>query len=135
MSAFIFKTEPSTYSWGDLVRNRRATWDGISNATALIRLRTVRKGDDVVIYHTGGEKRAVGLARATSAAYADPKLDDPKRVVVDIAPERAFESPVSLAAFRADALLAKTDLVRISRLSVVPLSAEQLKRVLKLAAG
>lgn len=117
------------------MRNRRATWDGISNATALIRLRTVRKGDDVVIYHTGGEKRAVGLARATSAAYADPKLDDPKRVVVDIAPERAFESPVSLAAFRADALLAKTDLVRISRLSVVPLSAEQLKRVLKLAAG
>lgn len=117
------------------MRDRRATWDGISNATALIHLRTVKKGDDVVIYHTGGEKQVVGLARATSAAYADPKLGDPKRVVVDIVPERAFATPVALAVFRADALLAKTDLVRISRLSVVPLSAEQLKRVLTLAAG
>lgn len=135
VSAFLFKTEPSSFAWADLVRERRATWDGITNAAALIHLRKVKEGDRVVIYHTGAEKQAVGLARATSAAYPDPKLGDPKRVVVDIAPERAFDAPVPLAAFRADALLAKTDLVRITRLSVVPLSAEQLKRVLSLAAG
>jgi len=135
MSAFLFKTEPSVYAWDDLARERRATWDGITNAAALIHLRKVRKGDRVVIYHTGGEKQAVGLARAESAAYADPKLGDPKRAVVDIVPERAFDRPVPMAAFRADALLATTDLVRISRLSVVPLSAAQLKRVLTLAAG
>ena len=134
MAAFIFKSEPDAYSWDDLVREKRAVWDGISNALALKHLRTVQKGDTIVIYHTGDEKSAVGLASAISAPYADPKLDDPKRVVVEIKPERAFVRAVPLSEFRTDALLQATELVRIPRLSVVPITGAQLERIAALGA-
>jgi len=135
VACYLLKTEPSTYSYEDLLRDKRAVWDGITNAAALIHLRKVKKGDRVVIYHTGDVKAAVGLARATSAAYADPKLEDPKRAVVDLAPDRALPSPVTLAAFRADAVLKDTELVRFTRLSVMPLTDAQFARVLKLAGA
>jgi len=128
--SFLFKTEPSEYSYADLVRHKRAVWDGISNALALIYLRQVRKGDTVVIYHSGAEKRAVGLATATSNPYPDPKLKDPKRVVVKLAPERILAKPVPLGSFKTDPILRTVELVRISRLSVMPISAAQLKRLL-----
>jgi predicted RNA-binding protein with PUA-like domain len=134
-AAFILKTEPSSYSFQDLVRDKRTVWDGISNPTALKNLRAVEKGDILLIYHTGDEKQVVGLAHATSAAYPDPKLGDPRRVVIDIAADQALPKPVALAAFRADAVLKTTDLVRLSRLSVVPLNAVQLARVKKLAGA
>jgi len=130
--AFLFKTEPDDYSFADLVRDGRVVWEGVRNPTALIHLRTVKKGDQVAIYHTGGEKRVVGLARVSRGAYADPKLDDPRRVVVDLAPVRELQQPVALATFRVDPVLRETELVRISRLSVMPLSAAQLARVLAL---
>ncbi len=133
MSAWLFKTEPSDYSFADLLRDGRVVWEGVSNATALIHLRKVAKGDVVVVYHTGSEKRAVGLAVAASGAYADPKLGDPKRVVVDLKPGKALPEPVPLATFRADKVLATTDLVRISRLSIVPLTDAHLARLLALA--
>lgn len=133
MAAFILKTEPSSYSFEDLVRDRKTTWDGISNPVALKNLRTVAKGDTLLIYHTGEEKQVVGYAKAMSEAYPDPKLDDPKRVVIDIAAGKPLDKPVPLSAFRADAVLKSTDLVRLSRLSVVPLNAAQLARVEKLA--
>lgn len=133
MAAFILKTEPSSYSFQDLVRDRKTTWDGISNPVALKNLRTVSKGDTLLIYHTGDEKQVVGYAKATSEAYPDPKLGDPKRVVIDIAAGKPLGKPVPLSAFRADAVLKGTDLVRLSRLSVVPLNAAQLARVEKLA--
>jgi predicted RNA-binding protein with PUA-like domain len=129
--SFLFKTEPAEYSFGDLVRDKRAVWDGITNALALIHLRSVKKGDTVVIYHSGSGKEAVGLAQAVSAPYPDPKAGDPKRVVVDLKPLRAFQKAVPLATFKTDAVLRTVDLVRISRLSVMPLSAAQLKRVLQ----
>ena len=132
MSAWILKTEPTEYSFANLVKDGKTVWSGISNATALIHLRNVRKGDTLVIYHTGGERRAVGLARAASGPYADPALGDPKRVVIDIVPGKALTAPITLAQFKADALLAKSDLVRIGRLSVVPLSDAQFARVLDL---
>jgi len=135
MATWLLKTEPTAYSFADLEKDGKTVWSGISNATALIHLRNVRKGDTLVIYHTGGERRAVGLARAASGPYADPALGDPKRVVIDIVPGKALTAPITLAQFKADALLAKSDLVRIGRLSVVPLSAEQMARVLKLAGG
>lgn len=131
MAHWLFKTEPSEYSYADLARDKRVAWEGISNATALIHLRAVRKGDPVVIYHTGGEKAAVGLAEVTKGPYPDPKLGDPRRVVVDLKPVRAFPAPVPLADFRADAVLRGTELVRITRLSVLPLSPEQFARVLE----
>ena len=132
MAAYVLKTEPSSYSFQDLVRDQRTTWDGISNPVALKHLRAVAKGDLLLIYHTGNEKQVVGTARAESAAYPDPKLGDPKRVVIDIAAGKALAKPVPLAAFRADAVLKGTDLVRLPRLSVVPLNAAQLARVEKL---
>lgn len=135
MAAWLFKTEPSEYAFTDLVREKGTTWSGVRNATALIHLRTVAKGDTVVIYHTGSEKQAVGLARVQRGAYPDPALDDPKRVVVDLVPGTAFAQPVPLAAFRADPILERTDLVRISRLSIVPLDARQLARVVALGRG
>jgi len=135
MAIFLFKTEPSHYSFADLVRDKRAVWDGVSNALALKHLRGVAKGDTVVIYHTGDQKAVVGIAKATSAPYADPKLGDPKRVVVDVAPVRALEQPVPLATFRTDPVLKTTELVRISRLSVMPLTPAHLARIEQLSGG
>jgi predicted RNA-binding protein with PUA-like domain len=132
---FLFKTEPSEYSFADLVRDKRATWEGVSNALALIHLRSVKKGDTIVIYHTGAEKRAVGLAVALRGAYPDPNVDDGKRVVVDLKPLRALPQPVSLAVFKRDPVLCATELVRLSRLSVMPITDAQLARVLELAKG
>jgi len=135
MAAYLFKTEPSEYSYADLARDKRVVWEGVSNALALIHLRGVKKGDTVVIYHTGSEKSAVGLAQVSRAAYADPSLDDARRVVVDLKPVRAFDRPVPLAAFKSDTVLRTTELVRISRLSVMPLNEAQLARLLERANG
>jgi len=135
MAVFILKTEPTEYSFGDLVKEGWAVWSGISNPVALKHLRTVKKGDDLIIYHTGNEKRCVGLARARSGPYPDPALGDEKRVVIDVEAGKPLKTPVTLAQFREDAMLSKTDLVRLGRLSVVPLSDAQFARVKKLAGG
>jgi predicted RNA-binding protein with PUA-like domain len=127
MAAYLFKTEPSAYSWADLVREGRTTWDGVKNAVALKHLRAVAPGDTIAIYHTGDEKAVVGLATAASAGRPDPR--DPKLVVVDLTPLRPLAAPVPLAAFRGDPALATTAVVRVPRLSVVPLTAAQLARI------
>jgi predicted RNA-binding protein with PUA-like domain len=133
MACFLVKTEPSTYSFADLQRDRRTVWDGISNPVALKNLATVRKSDTVIVYHTGDEKQAVGLATAASDAYPDPKLKDPKRTVIDLAAERPLRNPVTLAQAKADAVLKTNDLARLPRLSVIPFSEAQFQRLLKLA--
>jgi predicted RNA-binding protein with PUA-like domain len=133
MASFLFKTEPGEYAFADLERERRTVWSGIRNPTALIHLRTVRKGDQVVIYHSGKDRAAVGIAVAESDPYPDPKLGDPKRVVLDLVPVRALARPVAIAKFRADPVLKQTELIRITRLSVMPLTAAQFDRVLELA--
>jgi predicted RNA-binding protein with PUA-like domain len=135
MACYLLKTEPDAYSYDDLVKDKQTVWDGITNALALKHLRGVVKGDTLIIYHTGKEKQAVGLARAAGNAYADPKAGDPKRAVVDIKAWKRLPAPVTLAACREDAVLGKTDLVRISRLSVVPFTDAQLARLLKLAGA
>ncbi len=135
MAAWLFKTEPSEFSFDDLQTERVARWDGVRNATALIHLRAVKVGDTVVVYHTGNEKSAVGLAKVVRAPYPDPAHDDPKLVVIDLAAGAALPAPVPLAAFRADPLLTTTDLIRITRLSIVPLTAAHLKRVRELATA
>src|SRR5881628_1979782 len=108
MARFLVKTEPSTYSFAKLQRDRRTVWDGVSNPVALKYLATIRKGDTVVVYHTGDEKQAVGLA--VSDAYPDPKLKDPKRPVVDLEADRALPKPVTLAQVKSDAVLKATEL-------------------------
>ena len=133
MSYWLLKTEPTDYSFDDLVRDQRVVWEGVKNPTALGHLRRIEKGDTVVVYHTGDEKSAVGLAEVTRGSYPDPKLGDPKRVVVDLKPGRRLKAPVPLADFRIDPVLTTTELVRISRLSVVPLTAAHFARVLERA--
>lgn len=121
---WLLKTEPSAYSWDDLERDGRACWDGVTNPAALKNLRAMQPDERVVVYHTGDEKAAVGLARVVRAAYPDP-AGASKLVVVDIAPERRLTAPVTLAALKASALFADSPLVRQGRLSVVPLTAAQ----------
>jgi predicted RNA-binding protein with PUA-like domain len=135
MARFLVKTEPSTYSFANLQRDKKTAWDGVANPVALKHLATVRKGDTIVVYHTGDEKQAVGLAVATSDAYPDPKAGNPKVVVVDLAPERPLAKPVTLAQVKADAVLQQNDLARLPRLSVIPFSEAQFQRLMKLAGG
>lgn len=132
---WILKTEPSTYSFDRLVKERRAVWDGVTNALALKHIRSMAKGDHAGIYHTGDEKALVGLARIASDPYPDPKGDDPKLAVVDIEVGDRLAHPVTLAAIKADPAFAELGLVRMSRLSVVPVPADQWKRLLSLARG
>ena len=126
---WLLKTEPSTYSWNDLLREETATWDGVSNPVALAHLAAMKAGDDALIYHTGKEKAVIGLARVTKAAYTDPGASDPKLLVVDIKPVRPLSRAVPLAEIKADALFAHSPLVRQGRLSVVPLTDEQFTRL------
>jgi predicted RNA-binding protein with PUA-like domain len=135
MARFLVKTEPSTYSFANLQRDKRTVWDGVSNPVALKHLATIRKGDTVVIYHTGDEKQAVGLATAASDAYPDPKAGNPKVVVVDLAAGRALPTPVTLAQVKADQVLKGNDLARLPRLSVIPFTEPQFQRLLKLAGA
>jgi predicted RNA-binding protein with PUA-like domain len=132
---WILKTEPSTYSFDRLVTERRAVWDGVTNAVALKHIRSMAKGDHAGIYHTGDEKALVGLARIASDPYPDPKGDDPKLAVVDIEAGDRLAHPVTLATIKADPAFAELGLVRMSRLSVVPVPADQWKRLLSLARG
>lgn len=136
----LLKTEPGEYSFEDLVRDKRARWDGITNAAALGHLRAARKGDEAWIYHTGEERAIVGLARILTDPYPDPKDDsknargDGKFHVVDIAPLRAVRASVPLARIKADPRFARFGLVRLSRLSIVPVPPE-LDAILRSWAG
>ena len=132
---WILKTEPSTYSFADLVKAKRAVWDGVANPVALKNLRAMAKGDDALIYHTGDEKAVVGVATILSAAYPDPKQKDPRFVVVDIKAVRPLKRAVTLAEIKADPAFADLALVRQGRLSVVPALAAQWHRLVKLGGG
>jgi predicted RNA-binding protein with PUA-like domain len=133
-SHWLLKTEPSTYSFDRLVAEKRAVWDGVRNNLALIHLRAMKPGDKVLIYHSGAEKAVVGTAKVVAAAYPDPKGTDPKHVVVDVAPDTRLGVPVPLAVIKADPALTELPLIRNSRLSVMPLSAEQWKRIIALGS-
>jgi predicted RNA-binding protein with PUA-like domain len=130
---WILKTDTDTYSFDDLGREHRAVWDGVSNALALRHIRGMAKGDPVLIYHSGDEKALVGLAHVVSAPYQDPKQSDPKLVVVDIEAGKRLPRPVTLATVKADPAFAELGLVRMSRLSVIPVSEAHWKRLLALA--
>jgi predicted RNA-binding protein with PUA-like domain len=132
---WILKTDTDTYSFDDLVRDRRTVWDGITNALALKHLRAMAEGDQAMIYHSGDDKAIVGLATILSAPYPDPKAGNPKLVVVDIQAGKRLPAPVSLAAIKADHAFADLGLVRMSRLSVIPVPPAQWHRLLTLAGA
>lgn len=122
MNTWLFKTDPDTYAIADLEKAKRATWDGVANNTALIHLRRTAPGDEVLVYHSGGDKAVMGIARVVKGGYPDPKKKDPKLAVCDVEFVRRLAVPVPLAAMKAEKALAGFDLVRISRLSVMPVS-------------
>ncbi len=130
---WLLKTEPDVYSFADLVREGRTVWDGVANNVALKHIRTMQSGDLALIYHTGEERQAVGLAQVVSDPYPDPKQDDPRLVVVDVAPLQPLPQPITLAVIKADPFFADFALVRQGRLSVVPVTAAQWERLLAMA--
>jgi predicted RNA-binding protein with PUA-like domain len=133
MAYWLLKTEPSTYSFDTLEKERQTRWDGVENPAALKNLRAARPGDGVVVYHTGDERAAVGIAEVIKEAYA-AKTSEPKLVVIDIAARQRLAVKVSLAALKQHPAFAESPLVKQGRLSVVPLSAEQWKVIQTLGA-
>jgi predicted RNA-binding protein with PUA-like domain len=130
---WLFKTEPSAYSFAQLRKDGRTTWDGVKNPLALKHLSGVKRGDLVFVYHTGDEKAVVGRARAVSDAYPDPKQKDRKLLVVDLEPSEALPTAVTLAAVKANRKFAGFDLVRLPRLSVMPVGEEQAAEIERMA--
>jgi predicted RNA-binding protein with PUA-like domain len=135
MAKWLFKTEPSTYSFDDLLREKKTVWEGVRNPTALIHLRSMHKGDEVIIYHTGAEKAAVGFATVASGPYPDPKAEDEKFVVVDLKAGKRFKNRVTLEQIKRDKSFAGFDLLRIGRLSIVPVPDGMWKRIAELASA
>lgn len=122
MANWLLKTEPSVYSFADLQQDKKTVWDGIKNNLALLHLKTVKKGDRCIIYHTGGQRLCMGLGTATTGAYPDPEKDDPRLLVFDIKVGRPLARAVSLNEMKLNPGLEGFDLFRLGRLSFVPVS-------------
>jgi len=135
MSHWILKTEPSTYSFDQLERDKRAVWDGVRNNLALKHLRQMKPGDRVLVYHSGDEKAGVGMAEVVSEPYADPKQKDAKLTVVDLKAVGRLPRPVPLAEIKKEQAFADLALVRMGRLSVMPAAADQFKRLLAMGGA
>jgi predicted RNA-binding protein with PUA-like domain len=129
---WLVKSEPETYSWDDLVRDKRTDWTGVRNYAARINLNAMRPGDEVLFYHSGESKSIVGVAKVTKRAFPDPTADEPGWVAVELAPVKGLSTPLTLAQIKADATLKAMELVRQSRLSVSPVRPAEFTRVLKL---
>jgi predicted RNA-binding protein with PUA-like domain len=130
---WLFKEEPTHYSFDDLAKDKRTIWSGVKNPLAQKHLHAVRKGDRIFYYHTGDEKSVVGIAKALGDAYPDPSDNTGKQAVVDVAPVKKLPRGVRLAEIKADAAFKDFPLVRISRLSVMPVTDAEWTRIEKLA--
>lgn len=130
---WLFKEEPSSYGFGDLLKDGRTRWSGVKNPLAQRHLRSVREGDRILYYHTGGEKAVVGIARAACDAYGDPGDPSGRRAAVDIVPERRLAKPVPLSEIKKRKSFAGLPLVRIPRLSVMPVDEREWKAILRLS--
>jgi len=131
-SAWLVKSEPESYSWSNFVADGGTAWTGVRNFQARIHLRAMRRGDLVLFYHSVSDKQVVGLARVTREAHPDPTADEGDWSCVDLAPVKPLAQAVTLAQIKADPLLRDLPLLKQSRLSVMPLTAAQFERLLKL---
>ncbi len=132
---WLLKTEPSDYSYADLNRDGKTVWDGVSNNLALKHLRNIKAGDWAFLYHTGKERALVGIAEVISDPYPDPKKNDPKLAVVDVKAREELPRIVPLAEVKADSEFSDFLLVRLSRLSVMPVTPPQWNRLLAMAGA
>jgi predicted RNA-binding protein with PUA-like domain len=135
MPQWLVKEEPEHYAYDQLEKDRKAVWAGVRNPLAQKHLRSIRKGDRIFYYHTGKEKAVVGIARALGDAYPDPGDTGGKAFVVDVAPEKKLPRPVTLAEIKADRAFADFPLVRMSRLSVMPVTDGEWARIEKMSRG
>jgi predicted RNA-binding protein with PUA-like domain len=131
MNYWLVKSEPGTFSWDDLVRDKKTVWDGVRNFQARSNLKNMKKGDLAFYYHTGDEKAIVGISKIITEAYPEPK--DKDWIAVDIAPDKKLKKPVTLAQIKADKRLANMVLVRASRLSVQAVKADEFDYILALS--
>jgi predicted RNA-binding protein with PUA-like domain len=129
---WLVKSEPFKYAWDDFVKDGSTYWDGVRNAQARNNLREMKVGDAVLYYHSNEGKQIVGIAKVTRRAYPDPTSDDERWVVVDLAPVRALEVPVTLAQIKSDRELQHIALVTHSRLSVMPIDKPAFDRIVRL---
>jgi len=130
---WLLKTEPGEFGYADLEKAGRSVWDGVRNPTALRNLGAMRVGDRVLVYHTGSEKAVVGVAEVVRAAYPDPRTRNTRLLVVDLEPRGRLARAVTLAEIKASPAFAQSPLVQQGRLSVVPLTVEQWRRIERLA--
>ncbi|MBF2004151.1 MAG: EVE domain-containing protein [Chlorogloeopsis fritschii C42_A2020_084] len=135
MAYWLLKTEPHEYSYSDLERDGSTVWNGVNNNLALKHLRIMTIGDLVLIYHTGNERQVMGIAEVISQPYPDPALNDAKRVVIDLRAVRKVLQPVTLAQIKQDQSFENFDLLRLPRLSVVPVSEFHWQRLLQLSGN
>lgn len=133
MAYWLIKSEPSVYSFDQLIKDKQTVWDGVRNYAARIHLRAMKKGDECFYYHSNEGTEIVGIAKVAKEAYQDPTTDDANWVAVDVKPVKKLKHPVSLATVKADKRLAGMALVRLGRLSVQPVSEEEWNMVLELS--
>lgn len=133
MGYWILKTEPSAYSFDNLLKDKKAVWDGVRNPQALINIRSMKKGDLVFIYHSGEGKCIVGIAEVAGDPYPDPKQKDTKLSVIDLIAKSPVSKQVTLAEIKANPKLAELKLVRQSRLSVIPVPQSMWVELMKMA--
>ncbi len=131
MNYWLVKTEPDTYSWNDLLKDKKTIWDGVRNFQARSHLKKMEKGDIVFIYHTGEEKAIIGQAHVTKPAYPDPK--DAEWVVVELSAQKQLKKPITLAQIKSDKRLSDMVLVRASRLSVQPVKIAEYDLIMGLS--
>ena len=133
MAQWLVKEEPDHYGYHQLERDGRTVWAGVRNPLAQKHLRSIRKGDRIFYYHTGKEKAVVAVAKASNDAYPDPANPSDKLFAVDITPEKKLPHPVTLASIKADRAFASFPLVRMSRLSVMPVTDAEWNRIEKMS--
>lgn len=132
---WLAKSEPDTYSWTDLVRDQRTDWTGVRNYAARNNLKAMQPGDEVLFYHSGDDKSIVGVARVTKAAFPDPTAEEDGWVAVELTPLAALAKPVTLAQVKSESALKEMALVRLTRLSVQPVTAAEFRRIRQLSGA
>ncbi len=133
MAYWLVKSEPSSYSWDDLVKEKQTVWSGVRNYAARLHMRNMKKGDDVLFYHSNEGTDIVGIAKVARESYQDPTTDDDRWVAVDLKPHKQLKKPVDLATIKKDKRLSEMALVRIGRLSVQPVTDKEWKTIMELA--
>ena len=133
MAYWLVKSEPSTYSWDQLVKDKQTTWDGVRNYAARINLKAMKKGDEVLFYHSNEGTNIVGIAKVAKEFYQDPTTTDEAWVAIDLKPLKKLKNPVALAQLKSDKRFANMDLVRLGRLSVQTVKDNEWKLIMEMA--